>query len=56
MSDSHIIEVWEYNPLKMSIKRWHCSGNEKNKLKQQSTFKSQNTEDDFEILLKILSI
>jgi hypothetical protein len=38
------------------MKRWHCSGNEKNKLKQESTVNNQNTEDDLKILLTILSI
>jgi hypothetical protein len=40
----------------MTIKRWHCSCNEKNKLKQQSTVNNQNTKDDLKILLRILSI
>jgi len=40
----------------MPIKRWHCSGNEKDKLKQQSAVNIQNTEDDLKILLKSLSI
>ena len=39
----------------MTIKRWHCSGNEKNKPKQQSTVNKQNSKDDLKILLKILS-
>jgi hypothetical protein len=53
---SYSVEVWAYKPLKTVIKRWHCSGNEKNKLKQQSTVNNQNTEDDLKILLRILSI
>jgi hypothetical protein len=53
---SHSAEVWAYKPSKATIKRWHCSGNEKNKLKQQSTVNNQNTEDDLKILLRILSI
>jgi hypothetical protein len=53
---SHSFEVWVYKPSKKTIKRWHCSGNEKNKLKPQSTVNNQNTEDDFKILLRIISI
>jgi len=45
-----------YKPSKTTIKRWRCSGTEKNKLKQQSTVNIQNTEDDLKILLRILSI
>ena len=45
-----------YKPSKATIKRWHCSSNEKNKLKQQSAVNIQNTEDDLKILLRILSI
>jgi hypothetical protein len=45
-----------YKPSRQIIKRWHCSGNEKNKLKQQSTVNNQNTEDELKILLRILSI
>jgi len=52
---SHSVEVSVYKPLKTTIKRWHCSGNEKNKLKQQSTVNIQNTEDNLKILLRILS-
>ena len=45
-----------YKPLKLTIKRWHCSSNEQNTLQQQSTVNNQNTEDDLLILLRILSI
>jgi len=38
----------------MTIKRWHCSSNEKIKLKQQSIVNIQNTGDDLKILLRIL--
>jgi len=37
-----------YKPSKATIIRWHCSGNEKNKLKQQSAVKNQNIEDDLQ--------
>jgi hypothetical protein len=37
-------------------KRWHWSGNKKNKLKQQPTVNNQNTKDNLKILLRILSI
>jgi len=37
-------------------KEMALSGNEENKLKQQSTVNNQNTEDDLNILLSILSI
>jgi len=40
----------------MTIKRWHCSGNSKNNLKQQFTVNNQNTKDYLKILLRILSI
>jgi len=50
----HSVEVWVYKPSKTTIKRWLCSGNEKNKLKQQSGVNIQNTEDDLNILLRIL--
>ena len=53
---SHSAEVWAYKPSKATIKRWHCSGNEKNELDQQSTVNIQNTEDDVKILLRILSM
>jgi len=53
---SHRVKVGVYKPSKMTIKRWHCSGNEKNKLEQQSTVNIQNTEEDLKILLRILSI
>jgi len=45
-----------YKPSKTTTKRSHCSDNELNKLKQQSTVNSQNTADDLKILLRILSI
>jgi len=50
------VEVRVYKPLKKTNKKWHCSGNEKIKLKQQSTVNIQNTEDDPKILLRILYI
>ena len=53
---SQSVQVWVYRPSKTTIKRWHCSSNEKNKLKQRSTVNIQNTEDDLKILLTILSI
>jgi len=53
---SHSVKERVYKPSKTTIKRWHCSGNETNKLKQQSTVNNQNTEDDLKILLGILSI
>ena len=51
----HSVEVWVYKPSKTTIKRWHCRGNEKNKLKQQSALNIQITEDNLKILLRILS-
>ena len=39
----------------MNIKRWHCSSNENNNLKQQFTVNNQNTKDDLKILWRILS-
>jgi len=40
----------------MTIMRLRCSGNEQNMLKKQSTVNIQNTEDDHEIFVSILSI
>jgi len=42
--------------LKTTLKRSHCSGNEKNELKQEPAGYNQNTEDDLKILLRILYI
>jgi hypothetical protein len=54
---SHSVEVWVYKPSKTTLKRWHCTSNEKNNLvTQQSTVNNQNTEDNLRILLRILSI
>jgi hypothetical protein len=50
------MEVWAYKPSKTTIKRWHRSGHEKKKLKQQSTVNNQNTEDNLKIFLRILYI
>jgi hypothetical protein len=38
-----------------TIKRWHCSGSERD-LRGQPTVNNQSTEDDLKILLRILSI
>jgi hypothetical protein len=40
----------------VTIKSWHCFGDGRKKLKQQSTVNNQSTEDDLKILLRILSI
>jgi hypothetical protein len=53
---THSIEVRVYKPLKTTIMRWHCSGNEKNKFKQQSTVHNQNTDDVLKLPLRILSM
>jgi len=38
----------------MTIQRSHCSGNEKNKLKQQCAVNMQNTKENLKILFRIL--
>jgi len=48
----HSFKDWVYKPSKMTIKRWHCSGNGKNKLKQQSAVDNQNTQDYLKIFLR----
>jgi len=53
-SDS--VKAWVIKPSKTTTKRWHCSGNEKKKLKQQPTVNNQNTEDDLKLLWSIQSI
>jgi hypothetical protein len=45
-----------YKLSKTTIKRQHDSDNEKNMQKQQSTVNNQNTEDNLNIVLRILSV
>jgi len=48
--------VWWHRTWRLIIKRQHCCGNAKDKLKQQSTVNNRSTEDNHKILLRIQSI